>query len=63
MCPFCKEQCELIDPHHSGDHSIYLHRPECLGRYIWTDSKKLSLNLCTESVNSNATFHNSDTDN
>ena len=61
MCPFCKEQCELGNPNHVGNHSIYLHRPECLGRYIWTQNQKLVLNLCTELVGSNATFQNVDT--
>ena len=62
VCPFCKEQCELVDPNHVSDHSIYLHRPECLGRYICDSDKTLSLKLCTESVDSDITFINNDTD-
>ena len=60
-CPFCKEQCEKTDPTHSGDHHINLHRPECLGRYVWTGSNQLVLKTCTESVNSWDTFQCSET--
>ena len=64
QCPFCKEQCELTDPNHAAcgkDHFIHIHRPECLGRYIWDNTKQLVLDLCTYSVESENNFRNVDT--
>ena len=64
QCPFCGEQCELIDANHVAcgkDHFINIHRPQCLGRFIWTDSNKLVLDLCTYSVESEYNFRNKDT--
>ena len=60
-CPFCREQCEINDKQHSNDHSVVMHRPECLGKYTWIGTNKLALELCTESVNSNDCFQNSET--
>ena len=63
-CPFCREQCELTDPNHAEcgkDHFINIHRPQCLGTYTWNISKKLVLDLCTYSVESDCTFRNADT--
>ena len=62
QCPFCKEQCELDAGHITNvPHCINIHRPDCLGRYKWRKSKELSFDLCNESIGSNATFRNSDT--
>ena len=60
-CPFCKEQCEKTNPSHSEKHDIKLHRPECLGKYTWVDTKKLVLKTCTESVTGEDTFQCSET--
>ena len=64
QCPFCGEQCELTDPNHAScgkDHSIKIHRPQCLRRFTWHDSNKLVLDLCTHSVESESRFKNGDT--
>ena len=64
QCPFCGEQCELTDPNHVAggkDHFINIHRPQCLGRWTWNISKKLVLDLCTFSVESENRFCNQDT--
>ena len=64
QCPFCGEQCELTDPNHAAcgkDHFINIHRPQCLGRFTWHDSKKLVLDLCTYSIESDCRFKNADT--
>ena len=55
VCPFCREQCELADKKHSGDHSVIMHRPQCIGRYVWLDTNKMVLELCTELVVSEST--------
>ena len=54
-CPFCKEKCDK-DMNHLGDHSMTLHRPECLGGYKFTGSNKLSFKTCTQSIKSQETF-------
>ena len=54
-CPFCKEKCDQ-SAGHIGEHSMNLHRPECLGGYKFTGSNKLSFKTCTESINSQETF-------
>ena len=61
VCPFCKEECELNDPHHKGPHAAFLHRPGCLGSNVWLKNCQLVLNLCTECINTDLTFQNSDT--
>ena len=66
QCPFCKEQCELTDPNHvecGKDHFIHIHRPECLGKYTWDNTKQLVLDLCTYLVVSKNNFRNVDTNN
>ena len=64
QCPFCGEQCELTDPNHAEcgkDHFISIHRPQCLRRYTWDKTKKLTLDVCTYSVESDNRFRNADT--
>ena len=64
QCPFCGEQCELTDPNHAScgkDHFINIHRPECLRRNRWDESKQLVLEICTCSVESEDKFYNADT--
>ena len=63
QCPFCKEQCDYTDKGHTRDHSVTLHRPECLGGYKWNSNKKMVLDLCTTSVGSDVTFERPETDN
>ena len=62
-CPFCREQCELLDSDHEGNHSVLMHRPECLGFYLYVRSNELVLETCTESVVSDGKFRNDDTKN
>ena len=45
VCPFCSEQYELADKKHSGDHSVIMHRPQCLGRYSWHGTDELVLEV------------------
>ena len=64
QCPFCGEQCELTDPNHAAcgkDHFINIHRPQCLRKYTWDNSKKLILDVCSYSVESDNMFNNADT--
>ena len=56
-CPFCKEQCELTDPRHVGNHSIDLHRPACLGG-VKGYSGELVLDVCNSLINSTKYFKN-----
>ena len=50
-CPFCQEQCDVTATRgsHSGYHSVSFHRPKCLGKYSYVNSKNLILDICTES--------------
>ena len=64
QCPFCGEQCELTDPNHAAcgkDHFINIHRPQCLRKYRWHKTKKLILDVCSYSVESDNMFYNADT--
>ena len=64
LCPFCKEQCEYTDENHEGNaHFTNIHRPSCLGRMIWTKTELLCLYICSESVESDASFKTSETNN
>ena len=61
-CPFCKEQCESTDEIHDGScHFTKIHRPKCLGRTTWVDSNKLVLDICSEAIETECSFRNSDT--
>ena len=64
-CPFCREQCECTDENHISEdgncHFTNLHRPECLGRITWVGSGKLALEICSESIESDAKFRSSET--
>ena len=56
QCPFCKEQCEIIDSNHTNDHHCTLHRPLCLGGYRGKDSNVMLTEICTERVGSDHQF-------
>ena len=64
-CPFCREQCEYTDENHESQdgncHFTNIHRPQCLGRMIWVISRKLVLEICSESVESDSKFLSSET--
>ena len=56
QCPFCKEQCEMIDSNHTNDHHCTLHQPLCLGGYRVKDSNVMITDICTERVGSDRKF-------
>ena len=56
-CPFCNEPCKHTWKGHSGDHTVDLHRPQCLSGYRNTNSWKMVLTVCSRSVDSNDTFN------
>ena len=62
VCPFCREQCELMDEKHSGDHSVLMHRPQCLGGVVSVSTNQIALELCTESVTGKGSFRSRATD-
>ena len=63
-CPFCREQCEYTDEDHDENvHFTNIHRPECLGKCTWEGSNLLVLDICSESIESESLFRNSDTKN
>ena len=61
MCPFCQEQCEMTNADSSHDHSIKLHRYQCLGTYVDSITNQLYFSTCSEVVRSSISFKNSDT--
>lgn len=65
QCPFCGEQCDLSSPNHVKEtpHRVRVHRPDCLGKYKWSQSKELSFVVCNTSICENAMFKNADTNN
>jgi len=60
-CPFCHEQCEMTTQGHSGPHIIKLHRYQCLGYYVNSNTNELFLYTCSQLVGSETEFKNSDT--
>ena len=56
-CPFCKEPCNKMVKGHDGDHTVDLHRPQCLGGWRIRDTQKMSLETCTEAVANNRSFY------
>lgn len=60
MCPLCNEICQHTSAGHSGDHSVKVHRPACLGKNTWVLTDKLVLLICTEVVKSKATYQHSE---
>ncbi|XP_034076434.1 interferon-induced very large GTPase 1-like isoform X3 [Gymnodraco acuticeps] len=60
QCPFCKAPCEAGGTAHT-EHFASLHRPEGLGKYRWSNTKKLCIDICSSLVNSDITFHCRDT--
>ena len=64
QCPFCKEQCDWLDPNHIHDeqkHHIAVHRPECLGGYRWTKTNVLTTDFCPANVAGDINFRNAAT--
>ena len=63
QCPFCKEQCELTDPNHSGkSHSVSLHRSQCLGGVGYYRSREMVLTTCNSFAASDTVFYYTDKD-
>ena len=60
MCPLCNEICQNTSAGHSGDHSVKVHRPACLGKRRWIPTYKLALLTCTEIVESKITYQPSE---
>ena len=56
-CPFCREPCNKTTSNHYGDHTVNLHRPECLGGWRIRSTNKMCLSTCTESVANNQLFY------
>ncbi|XP_031749401.1 interferon-induced very large GTPase 1-like isoform X1 [Xenopus tropicalis] len=61
QCPFCGVPCEAGGTDHK-EHFASVHRPQGLGRYRWTSSDKLAIELCSTHVVSDCRFSNSDTE-
>ncbi|KAM4609894.1 up-regulator of cell proliferation-like [Polymixia lowei] len=55
QCPFCKAPCEAGGEAHT-EHWASAHRPDGLGRYRFTVSKKLSTDICSSLVISEGSF-------
>ena len=52
QCPFCVEQCDLLQPDHDCDHRVEIHRLDCLKGYRWNDTQVMSIDFCQECVSS-----------
>ena len=66
QCPFCGEQCDLLDPSHFTEgnqkHRAGVHRPSCLVGWRLVESKKMASDFCTSLVASqSATFQSQKT--
>ena len=61
QCPFCGEQCDLLDPNHyskKGDtpHRTAVHRPSCLAEWRNVKTQVMTSHFCTSLVASDGTF-------
>ena len=45
QCPFCKEQCDLME-NHDGDHRTEVHRISCLAGWINIGTKEMTTDIC-----------------
>ncbi len=61
QCPFCGEQCDLIDPDHSVSHRAMNHSCGCLKGYHNLKTEILVTEFCPSEVLSNKSFKNDDT--
>ena len=52
QCPFCGEQCDLLQPGHDCDHRVEIHRVGCLKGYRWKDTQVMTTHFCQVSVSS-----------
>ena len=57
-CPFCSEQCDIMNSGHLNQkeptlHHVRVHCPQCVSKVTWYDSKKLVLDVCNSLVESN----------
>jgi len=50
QCPFCNEQCDLLNSEHPTRHKATLHRPQCVCKVTWYESNKLVLDTCNSLV-------------
>ena len=52
QCPFCGEQCDLLDPKHENDcdHRIEVHRISCLQGFRWRDTGVMTTHFCQVAV-------------
>jgi len=62
QCPFCGEQCDLLQPDHECDHRVEIHRVDCLTGYKWKDTKVMTTHFCQVSVSSELLFRVADDD-
>ena len=56
-CPFCYEQCDIINSDHLNQkepklHYVQIHRPQCVVAVLWYRMNKLSLDVCNSLVDS-----------
>ena len=56
QCPFCGEQCDLKQPDHDCDHSVEIHRVDCLKGYKWKDTRVMTTDFCQVNVSSDMSF-------
>ena len=53
QCPFCGEQCDLLQADHDCDHRVEIHRVGCLKGYRWKDTEVMTTHFCQVAVSSN----------
>ena len=61
QCPFCSEQCDIINSDHLQHdppklHHVQVHRPQCVNRGTWYETNKLVLDVCNNLVDSKSCY-------
>ena len=59
-CPFCGEQCNLLEHDDSCDHQTEVHRISCLGGWVSEHTNAMTTSICPIKVDSNKRFRKPD---
>ena len=56
QCPFCGEQCDLLEHEDDHDHRTQVHRMDCLAGFREKDTKVMTTNVCPALVDGERLF-------
>ena len=60
QCPFCGEQCDLLEHDNGHDHRTEVHRMDCLAGFKDKDTRVMTTNVCPALVDGKGSFRKPD---